>query len=56
MLEEFQELLMEGYPTSLLRALIHPFPMQNRVFLDLRRAVRDLEARAVRDLEASAAL
>ena len=56
MLEEFQELLMEGYPTSLLRALIHSFPMQNRVFLDLRRAVRDLEARAVRDLEASAAL
>ena len=46
MLEEFQELLMEGYPASLLRALVHSFPMQNRVLLDLRRAVRDLEARA----------
>eukprot|EP00435_Cladocopium_sp_Y103_P009480 s1618_g2.t1 len=43
LLEEFQELVLEGYPTSLLRALVHSLPLQVSVVLDLRKAVRTVD-------------
>ena len=36
MIEEIQELILEGYPISLLRALVHSLPFQSTVFLNLR--------------------
>jgi hypothetical protein len=36
MIEEIQELILEGYPISLLRALVHSLPFQSIVFLNLR--------------------
>ena len=46
MLEELQELLLEGYPLSFLRALAHSFPGHRHDFVVLRRALRDLERKA----------
>ena len=46
MLEELQELPLEGYPLSFLRALVHSFPGHCHDFVVLRRALRDLERKA----------
>ena len=40
MLEELQELVLEGYPASLLRALSHALPLSNPVFFAVRKASR----------------
>ena len=42
MLEELQELILEGYPPLLLRALVHSLPLESSVVLALRKAVRSL--------------
>ena len=43
MLEELQELVLEGYPAPLLRALAHTLPLGNPVFHALRLATRRLD-------------
>lgn len=43
LLEDLQELILEGYPISFLRALVHSFPVRQPEFVFLRRAVRACE-------------
>lgn len=43
LLEEVQELILEGYPPSFLRALVHSFPGHQPELVLLRQVVRDLE-------------
>ena len=38
--EELQELILEGYPLHLLRALVHSLPVAHPIFLKLRKAIR----------------
>ena len=41
--EEIQELILEGYPISILRAVIHSLPLHTCRLLSLRRAIRVLD-------------
>ena len=41
--EELQELVLEGYPPSLLRALVHSLPLNNPAFIKVREATRALD-------------
>ena len=40
--EELQELILEGYPLHLLRALVHSLPVAHPIFLKLRKAIRNV--------------
>ena len=43
LVEELQELVLEGYPPSLLRALVHSLPLNNPAFIKVREATRALD-------------